>query len=47
MNRGNVGFLMNEFSEKGLVKRLEEAISYKLHPLKSNVTIKKIILQKA
>ena len=34
MNRGHIGFLMNEFSEKGLVKRLEEAIPYKLHPLK-------------
>ena len=38
---------MNEFSEKGLVKRLEEAIPYKLHPLKIKCTIKKIILQKA
>jgi NAD+ kinase len=34
MNRGNVGFLMNQYSEKELHKRLSEAISYKLHPLK-------------
>ena len=34
MNRGNVGFLMNQYSEKNLHKRLTEAISYKLHPLK-------------
>ena len=34
MNRGHIGFLMNEFSEKGLVKRLTETIPYKLYPLK-------------
>jgi NAD+ kinase len=34
MNRGYVGFLMNQFSEKNLEKRLNEAIPYKLHPLK-------------
>ena len=34
MNKGFVGFLMNQYSEKNLQKRLNEAIPYKLHPLK-------------
>ena len=34
MNKGHIGFLMNQFSEKNLVKRLTEAIPYKLSPLK-------------
>lgn len=34
MNRGHVGFLMNEFSEKRLNERLKNAIPYKLFPLK-------------
>ncbi len=34
MNKGFVGFLMNQYSEKNLEKRLNEAIPYKLHPLK-------------
>ena len=34
MNRGNVGFLMNQYSEKNLEKRLKEAIAYKLSPLR-------------
>ncbi len=34
MNRGNIGFLMNEYSEKNLTKRLKDAVSYKLSPLK-------------
>jgi NAD+ kinase len=33
MNRGSVGFLMNEFRETGLRKRLEEARPSVLHPL--------------
>ncbi len=33
MNRGFVGFLMNQYSEKKLEKRLSEAIPYRLHPL--------------
>ena len=33
MNRGFVGFLMNQFAEKSLLKRLSEAIPYKLYPL--------------
>lgn len=33
MNRGTVGFLMNEFREDGLVERLESAHRSVLHPL--------------
>ena len=33
MNRGSVGFLMNEFRENGVVERLERAESIKLRPL--------------
>tara|TARA_B100000029_G_C17525334_1_gene941458 strand:- start:814 stop:1578 length:765 start_codon:yes stop_codon:yes gene_type:complete len=34
MNRGYVGFLMNQYSEGNLEKRLDKAIPYKLYPLK-------------
>ena len=34
MNKGNVGFLMNQYSENDLHKRLEEAVAYPLYPLK-------------
>lgn len=34
MNRGTVGFLLNEFRETGLRKRLEEATPVTLHPLR-------------
>src|SRR6478609_761333 len=33
MNRGSVGFLMNEFKERGLRKRLEAAQRSVVHPL--------------
>jgi len=33
MNRGSVGFLMNEFSEGDLIGRLERAVAAKIHPL--------------
>jgi len=33
MNRGTVGFLMNEFKEENLLKRLERAKIVELHPL--------------
>ncbi|MBK17834.1 MAG: NAD kinase [Rhodospirillaceae bacterium] len=33
MNRGTVGFLMNEFKETSLLKRLERAKTVQLHPL--------------
>lgn len=34
MNRGSVGFLMNEYREDGLRERLADALSETLHPLK-------------
>ncbi len=34
MNRGSVGFLMNNYDEDGLIERLERAEKYALHPLK-------------
>ena len=33
MNRGSVGFLMNEYSEDGLVERLDNAFPTAIHPL--------------
>jgi NAD+ kinase len=38
MNRGTVGFLMNDFRESGLKKRLETAQKVELHPLRMDVT---------
>ena len=34
MNRGSVGFLMNEYNDKDLVERLEKAQDFRLHPLR-------------
>lgn len=34
MNKGSVGFLLNEYREDDLIQRLEKAEAYKLHPLK-------------
>lgn len=36
MNRGSVGFLMNEFRETGLRKRLQASRSSIIHPLRMN-----------
>ncbi len=41
MNRGHIGFLMNQYLETGLEKRLLEAIPYKLSPLKIKCVDKK------
>ena len=38
MNRGTVGFLMNEFKLDGLMERLEAAEPIQLHPLRMNAT---------
>ena len=38
MNRGTVGFLMNEFREDGLLERLQETREATLHPLRMTVT---------
>jgi NAD+ kinase len=34
MNRGSVGFLMNEYDEDGLFERLTTAVRVRLHPLR-------------
>jgi len=36
LNRGNIGFLMNDFHELNLVKRLEESNEIIVHPLEMN-----------
>jgi NAD+ kinase len=38
MNRGSVGFLMNEFSENDLIGRLERAVITEIHPLAMTAT---------
>ncbi|MBN9071729.1 MAG: NAD kinase [Rhizobiales bacterium] len=38
MNRGTVGFLMNEFREDGLVERLERAVPERIRPLEMLAT---------
>jgi len=47
MNRGTVGFLLNEFSEKDLMARLENAHEEKLRPLHMRVTTDSGIQQDA
>ena len=34
MNRGTIGFLMNEYDSKNLIERLENSQSFNLHPLR-------------
>jgi len=38
MNKGTVGFLMNEYTQSDLIARLETADSFELHPLKMRAT---------
>ena len=38
MNRGSVGFLLNEYREDGLVERLQNAVRVTLHPLRMTAT---------
>lgn len=38
VNKGTVGFLMNEFSEEDLIERIGKADSFCLHPLKMRAT---------
>jgi NAD+ kinase len=38
MNKGTVGFLMNEYSEDDLIDRISRADSFCLHPLKMRAT---------
>ena len=37
MNRGSVGFLMNEYAEEGLIERLQQAKINVIHPLRMRV----------
>lgn len=38
MNRGSIGFLLNEYHDTGLAERLERAQAVKLNPLRMKVT---------
>ncbi len=38
MNKGTVGFLMNEYSEEDLIERIKKADNFELHPLKMKAT---------
>src|ERR1700758_3522298 len=38
MNRGSIGFLLNEYRESGLVERLTKASRVKIHPLRMVAT---------
>lgn len=38
MNRGTIGFLLNEFSDKDLLERLNAALPHELHPLQMTAT---------
>ncbi|MBO3759902.1 NAD kinase [Ciceribacter sp. L1K23] len=38
MNRGSVGFLMNDFSLENLTERISAAVEYDFHPLKMTAT---------
>jgi NAD+ kinase len=43
MNRGSIGFLMNKYNEKNLLKRIERSTQTNLHPLKMKAKSKKKI----
>lgn len=47
MNRGTVGFLMNEFSEDELVERIENAVEVKLHPLRMDAETQDGVIHRA
>ena len=38
MNRGTIGFLLNNYDEKNLTERIKSAIEFKLNPVSMNVT---------
>ncbi|NRG18162.1 NAD kinase [Rhizobiales bacterium] len=38
MNRGSVGFLMNDYDESGLLERIRKAVTTELHPLVMEAT---------
>jgi len=37
MNRGSLGFLLNEYREEGLLERLQKSLSVKINPLRMKV----------
>lgn len=39
MHKGSIGFLMNEYSEEGLLERLASAVTSKIRPLKMSATL--------
>jgi len=47
MNLGSVGFLMNNYSEDGLVARLEKAERAVIHPLKMTATTREGVVKEA
>ena len=47
MNKGTVGFLMNEFSSDNLLKRIEAATLVTLHPLRMHVETSTGIVKEA
>ena len=38
MNRGSVGFLLNEYHEQGLIERIADAVKHNIHPLEMVAT---------
>ena len=38
MNRGSLGFMLNEFNENGLMERLDKAVEAKIRPLRMTTT---------
>ncbi|WP_308910234.1 NAD kinase [Pseudokordiimonas caeni] len=38
MNKGTVGFLMNEYEEEGLIERIKAATNFTIHPLRMRAT---------
>lgn len=38
MNRGTIGFLLNDYAESGLIERLQRAVTVELHPLRMTAT---------
>jgi NAD+ kinase len=47
MNRGSVGFMMNEFGEEGLAERVARAHSSQLHPLRMHAITASGVVEEA
>ena len=39
MNKGTIGFLMNEYRAEGLPKRVEDAVSTRIYPLSMTLSL--------